>query len=258
MIPRGARDLLEGFLGLVYPRNCVGCEAVLDASGRRWFCEPCERRLHRIQAPYCGVCGQVHEARMPSGLRCGNCHDLDISFDFAIGAYRNEGLARELIHRFKYQREHHLCSSLGRLLGDALEEERLEASFAEGEPWIVVPVPLHPKRLRERQYNQSAELARVLCRHAAGQDRSLRVADLLRRTRHTRRQANLDRAGRLTNLRGAFALSDNRRLRERLVDASVLLVDDVLTTGATANECARVLRAEGGAAKIVVITVVRG
>ncbi len=255
-LSRAAGTLLDGTLGLLYPRNCVGCEAVLDAAGRRWFCEGCEAKLHRIEPPTCSICGQSYEGHLPQGVRCANCSDLDLAFDFAVGAYRNEGLVRDLVHRFKYEREHHLCAPLGRLLADVMEEERLAGG---DEDWLVVPVPLHPRRLRERQYNQAAELSRVFLR-ATGKSgrRRFRVVDALRRTRYTRRQASLDRAGRLTNLRGAFALSRNPGIRSRLEDSAVLLVDDVLTTGATANECARILRHEGGVAKIVVITAVRG
>ena len=255
---RWLRNFSEGVLGLLYPRNCVSCEIPLSADGRRWLCEACEARLHRIEPPFCEVCGQTYEGVINSFFRCGNCNDLDIGFDFAMGAYRNEGLARELIHRFKYQREHHLCAPLGHLLADVLEEERIAASLAEGESWLVVPVPLHRRRLREREYNQATELSRVLNRLAAARGIAMPVVNALCRTRYTRRQASLDRADRLTNLKGAFALTKSDRLRRLVEGQSVLLVDDVLTTGATASECARILRDDGGASKIVVITVVRG
>ena len=112
--------------------------------------------------------------------------------------------------------------------------------------------------MRERQFNQAAELGRVFRRAGVGRGLRLTLVSALRRTRYTRRQASLDRPGRLTNLRGAFAFSRSPRLGRRLAGRSVLLIEDVLTTGATANECARVLRAEAGVAKIVVITAVRG
>ena len=198
---------------------------------------------------------------MAPGFQCANCAGLGLAFDFAIGAYRNEGLARELVHRFKYEGEHHLCAPLGTLLSEAMEEDRLAPSGPENrESWIVVPVPLHPRRQRERQFNQSAELARVLCRalREKGEASIDGPVKALRRTRNTRRQASLDRSDRLTNLKGAFAMSRSSRIARRIEDASVLLVDDVCTTGATGSECARVLREDGGAAKIVVITVVRG
>ena len=253
-----ARGWIEGFLGLVYPRNCVGCECVLDSDSRPWFCESCEGKLHRIEPPFCSVCGQTYEGEMASGFQCANCAGIDLAFDFAIGAYRNEGLARELVHRFKYEGESHLCAPLGRMLREVFEEERLAASVKNGEEWVVIPVPLHRRRQRERQYNQSAELARVLRRIAREENLPLSGLHGLRRTRYTRRQASLDRTDRLKNLKGAFALRRGPGIRRRIEDAAILLVDDVCTTGATASECARVLREEGGAAKIVVITVVRG
>lgn len=249
----------DGLLGLVYPRVCLGCEAPLDGvDGRRWLCEPCENRLHPIASPYCQVCGQSYEGAVSeaaSRFRCSNCADLDLAFDFAIGALRNEGLARELIHRFKYGRQHHLCAFLGHVLAGALEEERLAESLGAGEKWVLVPVPLHRWRLRERGFNQSAELCRVLRR---SRKESLEIAPALRRVRNTGRQAALDRDDRLKNLKSAFALAPGARLRAKIAAKNVLLVDDVLTTGATASECARVLVEEGDAAKVVVIAVVRG
>lgn len=258
---RVASALTGGFLGLLYPRNCAGCEEPLDGDGdadRTWLCQPCESRLHRIAPPYCGVCGQSYAGEVSEAaarFRCGNCADLDLAFDFAVGAYRNEGLARELIHRFKYGRQHALCALLGELLRGALTDDRLAGSLAAGERWTLVPVPLHGRRLRDRGFNQAAELCRVL-RRSVGDAFDLTPA--LRRVRHTGHQAALDRGDRLSNLQGAFALAPGRRLRSRIAGRSVLLVDDVLTTGATAAECARVLVETGGAAKVVVITVVRG
>lgn len=250
---------IEGLLGLVYPRNCDDCEAPLDESaGRELLCEPCRKRLHPIYPPFCQVCGQTYEAEVSAAaakFRCANCADLDLAFDFAVGACRNEGLARELIHRFKYGKQHHLCRLLGGLLGQVFEEERLEASLESGERWTLVPVPLHRKRLRERGFNQAEELCRVLRRARPG---AFDLSNALRRTRYTGRQAVLDREDRLTNLKDAFALAGSRRIRAGIAGRSVLLVDDVLTTGATASECARVLVEDGDAAKVVVITVVRG
>ena len=117
-------------------------------------------------------------------------------------------------------------------------------------------MPLHRRRQREREFNQAAELCHTLCRWEPRGN--LTYANALRRTRYTRRQASLDRAGRLRNLRNAFSMAKNPRIRETIAGSDVFLVDDVLTTGATASECARILKTEGDAAKVVVITVVRG
>jgi ComF family protein len=246
----------EGLLGLVYPRVCAGCQAPLGATGRRWQCEACESRWRRIEPPYCDVCGQGYAASLTgAGFTCSNCAGVDLAFDFAVGAYRNEGLARDLIHRFKYGREMHLADLLGYQLRAVFGDFRLAGSLGAAS-WILVPVPLHRRRQREREFNQAAELCHSLRRWEPRGD--FFFVDALRRVRHTGHQASLDRAGRLQNLQDAFSLAKNRRIREAVDGAEVLLVDDVLTTGATASECARVLKDQGNAAKVVVITVVRG
>ncbi|MCB1234157.1 MAG: ComF family protein [Verrucomicrobiae bacterium] len=247
------RSLADGALGAIYPRICAGCEKPLDASGERWLCPECRAGLHRIERPYCDVCGQPYSGEISlSSFQCSNCSDLDLAFDFAVAPWRAEGLARELIHGFKYEGRHHLRALLGGWLPLAFDDPRL-AKFADAD-WLLTPVPLHPRRLREREYNQAAELCRVFHRERP----RFRVADVLERVRYTSRQASLDREGRLKNLKDAFRLSQSPRKRDRVRDREVLLIDDVLTTGTTASECARVLREEGGASKVVVITVVRG
>lgn len=173
-----------------------------------------------------------------------NCGDLELRFDFATSAYRSRGAVREMIHRFKYNKHLHLRHVLGRMLTEGFREARVRAAGLEG----IVPVPLHPAREREREFNQAAVLAAV----ASGR-LSLPVVDCLRRTRYTSTQTNFHRDERFENLDGAFAL----RRGMDVAGKSLALVDDVLTTGSTADACARVLK-EAGASAVVVITVARG
>jgi ComF family protein len=119
-----------------------------------------------------------------------------------------------------------------------------------GADWLMVPVPLHPRKLRERRFNQSAELARTLTRLSGTP-----FHEALRRTRYTSSQAGLDREDRLKNLRGAFAVRP--RAGPHVEGRNILLVDDVFTTGATAHECALTLR-KHGAARVAVLTAARG
>jgi ComF family protein len=173
-----------------------------------------------------------------------NCGDRELSFDFATAAYRSRGVVRKLIHQFKYNRQMHLRHLLARMLTEGFRDPRLEVM----RPQALVPVPLHAARQREREFNQAGVLADL-----AGRRLGFPVSDCLRRTRYTLTQTDFHREERFGNLEGAFAL----RRGAQVEGLTVALVDDVLTTGSTADACARVLR-EAGAAAVVVITVARG
>ena len=251
----------EDLLGLVYPRLCAACEIPLsdaqassdrNASLRRLtdLCDECESGLETIRAPYCSVCCQPFDGVMDQGFQCVNCGGRRLDFDFAVCAYRSRGLAREMIHQFKYERKHHLVRVLREMAVHSASDPRIDHS--KEADWAVVPVPLHHRRMREREFNQAKEIALGLCRHYGWT-----LVPALRRVRPTRRQAHLDRAERLQNLKGAFLAARSKRCRQAIGGRSVILVDDVLTTGATASTCAGILQ-NLGAAKVVVVTPVRG
>jgi ComF family protein len=189
---------------------------------------------------------------MEGTFRCGNCEDRVYDFEFAIAAYHAQGAAREVIHRFKYGRDLGLRACAGHLMLRVFEDARLAGQDLS--QWRLVPVPLHPARRREREFNQSEELCRVAAQHTG-----IRVANALKRPHPTRRQARLTRAQRLKNLKSAFEVRRGYRGEKGLlVGRSVFLVDDVFTTGATAHACAQVLKRRAGVEKVVVITVARG
>jgi ComF family protein len=149
-----------------------------------------------------------------------------------VAAYRSRGIVRQLVHEFKYRNQIHLRHLIARWLGVALEDPRLSGERFD----IIVPVPLHPARERERGFNQAALLAELF-----GLRTSIPVKPMLQRIRYTTTQTAFDRAERMENLHNAFRLrkkGDVRGLR-------VLLIDDVLTTGSTLSECARVLKRAG-------------
>ncbi len=256
VLRRCARPVLDG----LYPRVCFGCHLPLNGPEPTnrlaldiWLCHACQDKLPVIEPPICGVCGEPFSGALPHAFRCWNCEGRKLAFDFATSACRAEGLVREQIHAFKYQGRHELRGLLAALLRRALDDPRLAGQDLSS--WLLVPVPLHPWREMMREYNQSWELCLELSR-AAG----IPAANVLRRVRRTASQAGLDRARRLRNLRGAFALRRPVPWRRApdLAGRSILLVDDVLTTGSTCHECARVLRREGGVEKVVVITAARG
>lgn len=249
------RTYAQAFLDLLYTRRCVHCEDFLSGDQRheehRWLCDPCLKAISRIEPPFCEVCGEPYDGAISGTFRCGNCTGLKLHFDFAVATCRAEGVVRELVHKFKYERALYLRGLLGLLLSRTLGEARLTGlNPAE---WTLVPVPLYHARRREREYNQSWELCREVSRLTG-----IPALDALRRVRATTSQASLSRHQRIENLRNAFQPARAVLRRASLRGRKVLLVDDVLTTGSTTSECARVLRREAGAEKVVVITVARG
>lgn len=190
--------ILGGFLELVAPRRCAACDATLEPS----------------EDGFCGACAPLIEPL--SGAEA------------SVAALRFGGPLADAIRRFKYAG----CSELAPVLA-SLVRERARALGAEVD--AVVPVPLHPRRLRERGYDQASLLAAEIARHA----RLPRRLDLLRRVRDTVPQASLERPARLGNVRDAFVASPRAR------GLRLLVVDDVRTTGATMGEACRALLAAG-------------
>jgi ComF family protein len=238
------RDLaLRPLADLIYPPHCVGCGTRQE---HLWICAECDAGVKRLDGPKCAVCSRPFDGALDV-FECPNCRGEALHLDFAVSAVRAQGLARDLIHRFKYGREFVLRRVLGDWLAETLDEPRLAAALAREEV-VLVPVPLHPTRLRERRFNQSEALAEWVAKK-----RGLRVERPLRRIRRTITQTQFDRRQRMRNLREAFALLQNAPV----TDKSFLLVDDVLTTGSTLDECARVLL-EGGASCVRAITIARG
>jgi len=165
---------------------------------------------------------------------CANCSHRRLYFEAAVAVYRSRGIVRRVVHQFKYGHQMHLQHLVGQWLQAALDDERLRGRQFD----VIVPVPLHSARQRERGFNQAALLALLL-----GERIAAPVEPVLERIRYTTTQTAFDRSERMENLRGAFRLRrkmDVRGLR-------VLLVDDVLTTGATLSECARILKKSGSA-----------
>lgn len=246
---------LQAAADLIYPQLCCVCKVPLahDVPRGVWFCQKCADELPVVEPPYCMVCGEVYDGSFTNVFRCMNCDGRRLEFEFAVAACRAEGAIRELVHQFKYERRLHLRGALAALLLRTLAEPRLEGENLVD--WLLVAVPLHRSRERDREFNQSRELCQRL-----SQLTGIPAVDALVRTRETDTQVHLDRDERLKNLRGAFALRKPRPWQAKIAlqGRRVLLVDDVFTTGATTSECARVLRREGGAEKVVVITVARG
>lgn len=234
------REWTAAAAGLLYPALCVACDAPLPSGS--YLCDRCRERAQPIRPPFCERCSQPFYGSMHGSFTCAECRERDFSFECAVSCYRSRAIVRDLILRFKYQHCHYLRRPLAGWLAQTLDDPRIRRQPADA----LVPVPLHPRRERERGFNQAAALAKLLARSSG-----LALWPALRRVRWTETQTRFERAERLENLRGAFAV------RRPVRDKHLLLVDDVFTTGSTVEECSRTLRA-AGAASVRVITVARG
>jgi ComF family protein len=237
------REWLVALLDLLFPPFCPVCRARLGDERRDPLCGGCWAGLERITGPVCRVCGLPLDAPAepePRGRTCGACRLSPPAFSYARAAARYGDTVRQAVHAFKFGRRRALAGPLGDLLAGV--------PLAAPGPDLVIPVPLHPARERERGFNQAALLATRLGR-AAGVPVD---GSVLRRVRPTAAQADLPARDRQHNVRGAFAV----RRPERVSGRHVLLVDDVLTTGSTAGSCAAALL-DAGAAAVGVLTVAR-
>lgn len=235
---------IEAALGFLYPPVCQFCGAQRASAAEGYVCAGCWRKVRFLRPPMCERCGLPYPGEISGPFECANCRGVELHFRFARSAVAAEGLALEAIHRYKYQRALWLEPFLADLL------LRAAAPALSATDWdALVPVPLHPTKQREREFNQAERLAARL-----GRVTGLPVCTRwLRRVVPTRTQTQLSREQRAANVRGAFALRDGAAVR----GLRVLLVDDVFTTGATTGACARLLR-RAGAADVGVWTVARG
>lgn len=241
LAPRLVPRLAKGALDALLPPRCLACAAPVDAPHR--LCGRCWAETDFIVPPLCAVCGLPFDVDPGEDALCGACAAARPDFDRARAALRYGGVARNLVLRLKHADRTDLAPALARWMAAAGE-----ALLAEAD--VIAPVPLHRLRLFARRYNQAALLAARVARLS---ERPF-APDLLRRTRRTPSQAGLSRSARLRNQRGAFAV--RARYADRVQGARVVLIDDVMTTGATVAACARTLK-RAGAARIDVLTLAR-
>ena len=244
----GWRKLASRALDLLYPPRCAICKKNL--SDGQALCAACDADLPRLSKPFCKTCGEPFPGEIDGPFACPNCHTLKFAFEFARPAMVRDDRTLEIIHRLKYGRELHLAKDLGRLAAGAFDDPRLAPALAGN--WPLVPVPPHRKRLQHRHFNQADEISRSISAHTG-----LPVVGALRRIRATEHQTALTRSQRLENLRGAFVITAAGRRWSEQSPAGAMLVDDVLTTGSTMDECAKILR-RAGFQKVFAVTVMRG
>ncbi len=229
-------------LDVVYPRSCAACGAETEEEG--FLCWNCISRIQYVSLPFCSICGDPVAGRVDRAYICYTCTDSTPHFAIARSAARYRDTVQELLRAFKYRGALWLRPDLTHILESCARNEVDWESVD-----VVTAVPLFWRRRLARGYNQAALLAGDLARRL-GRPFEGRI---LRRVRSTDTQTHLTARERATNVEGAFQVRRPARIEQR----RVLLVDDVMTTGATVNECARVLM-KAGAGRVDVVTVARG
>lgn len=223
------KPYVEALADLFYPRRCVGC----SRRASDVLCRPCFEALPEIAPPLCGRCG------LPTSFEvygCDGCRTVDLAFEGARAPLRYEGVGKGAVHALKYGGYRPVVERLmAPLMAGSLGDERFDA---------VIAVPLHRSRLAKRGFNQAELLGRAVAGRIGAP-----FLDTLRAVRGTRDQVELTALMRRENVAGAFAARGP-------VPGRLLLVDDVMTTGATLNECARVLKT-GGAREVHALTLCR-
>lgn len=237
----GWRHCIRAACEVVFPRACLGCGGAVEEGAWRHICAECAALLHIVHEPHCTTCGHPFFGAVEENRGCVHCEALVPKFATGKTAVLLKGPGRALVHALKYHHALHVLEDIRELM------RRTPGYLEHVRGKVLVPVPLHPRKRRERGYNQSRLLAGCAAAAAGG---DTVIAELLVRKIDTLSQTNFDRATRQANLKNAFALAPGTVIHRAL---HYVIIDDVFTTGSTLNACAAVLRA-AGASNLDVVT----
>ena len=237
---------VAGGLDLLYPRVCIRCDGAVDAGSHQHLCWECHSQIQVLQPPCCIICGTPVYGRVEDDYICGLCTKNEPAYEEARAAARYDGVMRDLIHAFKYKEALWVQHDLVQIL-----ETAYRVYFASKSIQYIAAVPLFRARRRERGYNQSHLLGLGLARKVGIPYWPQRR---FRRIRPTISQTRLTGTERGSNVQGAFQA---KRLNRKGLGPGVLLIDDVMTTGATVHECAVALK-DCGVQNVYVLTLARG
>lgn len=239
---RSVKQLLNELLDVFLPPICHICHSFIPNAGTIHICTTCRDSLPLVSSPLCPTCG-IPFAGTGSNHSCGACLTHPPHFDSAMAHFLYEGPIREMIHSFKYNQRTHLRYPLA-----LMALEGLCGYLAVCRPHLIVPVPLHRSRLRQRGFNQAVLLGKALSRQLL----IPMVPDALIRARPTEPQINLRATERRANVLGAFSVARPASVAGK----RLLLLDDVMTTGSTLDECAKELK-KAGADMVTAFTIAR-
>lgn len=222
-------DLADTIIELVFPAHCIVCRNVIEFKTDKWLCPECKGKIRPIDGKICDICGVPINV---DGI-CSNCRKKKFYFKRAYCAYEYKNEVRKAIHNIKFNG----CYNFIGFFVDRSVSNAKDHGFEGAD--IVVPVPMRRRDLNKRGYNQSAVFAKLLSKCGMG-----RYADVLKKIRKTKNQHDIaDKKEREKNIKNAFAV----KKAELVKGKKVLLVDDIFTTGSTANECSKALMRAGAA-----------
>ena len=229
-------------LELIYPKNCISCKAgIFDKENKFLICQDCFEGIEKNLPPFCAKCGRHLELDETENGICRQCKKRKFYFDSCFSVCIYDGIIKDLIHKFKYSNKTVLADAFSKLMFDFIRNFHVELDDYD----IMLPVPLHSTRLREREYNQSEVLSERINKFAGI---AISRNDIIR-LRNTKSQITLDKEARWQNLKDAFKVVRPAVFEEK----NVLIVDDLITTGATASELAKSLK-QAKAKKVSVLT----
>jgi len=232
--------LLKGFKDLIYPNHCLVCKNRLETTGEQnLVCPGCWDKVEKNLPPFCASCGRHLDAKAIAKNTCASCGNEKFYFDRAFSPCAYTGTVKKLIHEFKYGGKDYLANPLGSIMNTFIRDYNLPIQHLD----FIIPLPLHQSRQREREFNQ----AEILSRKVAEEFNKQLLTGALIRSKPTKTQTELTLEERRKNVAESFSVARP----ELIKDTNLLLIDDVLTTGATSNEAAKSLKQAG--AKIVLL-----
>lgn len=233
----------KSFFDLILPHRCIACGDIVDSGGL--VCKKCFENIDFITEPCCNICGVPFDYADEKQLVCINCLNDNPAFDLARSVFVYDGVGRKLAIAFKYADRTEATNYFSLLMVNAGKIFFNNPDFL---PDLIIPVPVHRKKLILRKYNQSALLAKSI-----SQKTGIKYNySVLARTKNTKPQSEFGKKDRFKNVKDVFAIKDNAIIK----DKNVLLIDDVLTTGATVSECAKVMK-KNGAKKVYILALSR-
>lgn len=235
--------IVKKILGIIFPNHCLYCEKIISAEGL--FCNCCWQKLQFITEPKCSVCCHPFEF-LPANnnLICASCLKTLPHYDRAISVFFYNQLIKKIIGNLKYRDAIFVAKKLGKFLFNHARQEIIAADF-------IIVVPLHKKKLRQRKFNQSLLLCHAMLPKIF---KTKLIPDFLLRIKNTEAQVKLRSKQRRQNLKSAFVL--NPKYLKAVKNKKILLIDDVITTGATLNNCAKILK-KHGAKQVTIFTIAK-